>query len=116
MTVTLTEVQIRRLKELAASEFDQNRHFADERERDETFLKLEHEMAGKSRERLRKFRDVHRRPALCRLESRLTELLVNEGFAQVITPTIMSKGLLKKMSIGEDHPLASQIFWLDSDN
>jgi len=102
------------LKELAASESDQNRQFVDEQERDRAFLKLEHEMAGKSRERLRKFRDVHRRPALCRLESRLTEVLVKEGFVQVITPTIMSKGLLKKMSIGDDHPLASQIFWLDS--
>jgi phenylalanyl-tRNA synthetase alpha chain len=27
----------------------------------------------------------------------------------------MSRGLLEKMSIGADHPLGAQIFWLDRD-
>jgi phenylalanyl-tRNA synthetase alpha chain len=115
LTVTWTEVQTKRLRELATDDSDQNRQFLDEQERDRAFQKMEHEMAAKSRERLREFRDVHRRPALCRLESKLTEVLVKDGFVQVITPTIMSKGLLKKMSIGDDHPLASQVFWLDKD-
>jgi phenylalanyl-tRNA synthetase alpha chain len=52
---------------------------------------------------------------LCRLESRLTEVLVQNHFVQVTTPTILSKGLLAKMSIDDDHPLASQIFWLGRD-
>ena len=34
---------------------------------------------------------------------------------QVTTPTILSKGLLAKMSIDDDHPLASQVFWLGKD-
>ena len=37
------------------------------------------------------------------------------NFVQVTTPTILSKGLLKKMSIDDTHPLTSQIFWLDKD-
>jgi phenylalanyl-tRNA synthetase alpha chain len=54
------------------------------------------------------------RPALCQLESKLVDVLVNQGFAQVTTPIMMSKGLLKKMSIDAQHPLNSQIYWLDN--
>jgi len=46
------------------------------------------------------------------LESQLIEALIQSGFVQVVTPTILSKGLLAKMSITEDHPLAAQVFWL----
>jgi phenylalanyl-tRNA synthetase alpha chain len=53
------------------------------------------------------------RPALCRLESNLVDVLVDQGFVQVSTPIIMSRGLLKKMSIDAQHPLSSQIYWLD---
>jgi phenylalanyl-tRNA synthetase alpha chain len=45
----------------------------------------------------------------------LTKVLIDNGFVQVTTPTIMSKGLLAKMSIDDHHPLASQIFWLGKD-
>jgi phenylalanyl-tRNA synthetase alpha chain len=45
----------------------------------------------------------------------LTEVLNANGFVQVTTPTIMSKGLLAKMSIDDQHPLVSQIFWLGKD-
>ena len=45
----------------------------------------------------------------------MTDILVQNNFVQVTTPTILSKGLLAKMSIDDDHPLASQIFWLGND-
>jgi phenylalanyl-tRNA synthetase alpha chain len=48
------------------------------------------------------------------LESKLIEVLVDQGFAQVATPIMMSRGLLKKMSIDARHPLNSQIYWLDN--
>jgi phenylalanyl-tRNA synthetase alpha chain len=48
------------------------------------------------------------------LESKLVDVLVNQGFVQVTTPIMMSKGLLKKMSIDARHPLSSQIYWLDN--
>ncbi|MEJ2729022.1 MAG: pyrrolysine--tRNA(Pyl) ligase large subunit, partial [Deltaproteobacteria bacterium] len=53
------------------------------------------------------------RPGLCRLEARLAETLIKEGFVQVTTPIMMSRGLLQKMSIDANHPLNSQIYWLD---
>ena len=36
-----------------------------------------------------------------------------EGFVKVTTPIMMSRGLLQKMSIDANHPLNSQIYWLD---
>jgi phenylalanyl-tRNA synthetase alpha chain len=84
-------------------------------ERDRAFQKLEKQLVKVQRQKLQELRQGSRRPGLCRLESRLTDILVQHNFVQVTTPTILSKGLLAKMSIDDDHPLASQIFWLGRD-
>ena len=115
MNITWTEIQRVRLGELGAADKDLNQGFDDPAERDRAFQKLERLLVKVGRQKLQEFRDGHRRPKLCRLESRLTELLVQNHFVQVTTPTILSKGLLAKMSIDEDHPLSSQIFWLGRD-
>lgn len=112
MTITWSEIQSRRLKELNASESQQNERFGNVLDRDRAYQKLEKELIKRDRQRLKDFREVHLRPRLCKLETRLVEVLVCHGFAQVVTPIIMSKGLLSKMSIGDDHPLACQIYWL----
>ena len=62
---------------------------------------------------LTEFQNVHLRPRLNSLENRLVELLCKNGFAQVTTPIIMSKGHLAKMSISDDHPLQQQIYWIE---
>lgn len=116
MTVTWSEVQARRLKELDAGEKELSARFNDLTERDKTFQDLERKLVKQGKQRLQEFRRVHLRPALCRLESSLVEALIKNGFVQVVTPTIMSKGLLSKMSIDENHPLYSRIFWLDKSN
>jgi phenylalanyl-tRNA synthetase alpha chain len=103
------------LKELGASEEDLGREFVGARERNGAFQLLERQLVQSGRQNLEELRVAHRRPRLCRLESRLTEVLNAGGFVQVTTPTIMSKGLLAKMSIDENHPLMSQIFWLEKD-
>ena len=112
---TWTETQIARLKELGAEEKDQGRGFETEKDRDNAFQILEKNLVRSERQKLDELRAGHRRPRLCRLESRLTKVLIDNGFVQVTTPTIMSKGLLAKMSIDDHHPLASQIFWLGKD-
>jgi phenylalanyl-tRNA synthetase alpha chain len=43
----------------------------------------------------------------------LVETLQNHGFTRVLTPILMSRALLEKMSIHEEHPLHKQIFWVD---
>jgi phenylalanyl-tRNA synthetase alpha chain len=110
-----TETQLARLKELGASEECLGRRFGTEKERDKDFQVLERQLVQSGRQRLDELRAGPRRPRLCRLESRLAEVLNASGFVQVTTPTIMSRGLLAKMSIGGDHPLASQVFWLGKD-
>jgi len=115
LRISWSETQLARLKELGAGEEELDRRFGAEKERDKAFQILERELVRSGRQKLDELRTGHRRPRLCRLESRLTEALTASGFVQVTTPTILSKGLLAKMSIGDQHPLMSQIFWLDKD-
>ncbi|MEE4266036.1 MAG: pyrrolysine--tRNA(Pyl) ligase large subunit [Desulfobacteraceae bacterium] len=103
------------MKELETSQDDLGQGFETEKERDRAFQTLEKDLARSARQKLDELRAGHRRPRLCRLESRLTSVLVDNGFVQVTTPAIMSKGLLAKMSIDDRHPLATQIFWLGKD-
>jgi phenylalanyl-tRNA synthetase alpha chain len=113
LRISWTETQLARLKELSSGEEDLGRRFETEEQRDKVFQTLEKELVRSGRQKLDELRAGDRRPRLCRLESRLTRALNAGGFVQVTTPTIMSKGLLAKMSIDDHHPLASQIFWLD---
>jgi len=113
VAITWTETQLRRLNELDASESELDRTFESESSRANAYQQLEKKRVSRQRRRLKEFREIHMRPALCQLESKLVEVLVNQGFAQVSTPIMMSRGLLKKMSIDARHPLNSQIYWLD---
>jgi pyrrolysyl-tRNA synthetase-like protein len=115
LSVVWTEIQQARLIELAAEKSALDKQFERAAERDKAFQRLERQLVQLQRQRLQQLRDGHRRPQLCRLESRLAEVLVQNSFVQVATPTILSKGLLAKMSIDDNHPLAAQIFWLDRD-
>jgi len=113
--LTWTETQNTRLKELGADENLQDTEFETNADRDKAFQKLEKNLVRTERQKLEELRTTFRRPKLCRLESRLTDILIQNNFVQVVTPTILSKGLLAKMSIDDHHPLASQIFWLGND-
>ena len=113
--LTWTKTQLIRLNELGADENVIDRGFESEGDRDNAFQILEKNLVRSERQKLDKLRTGHRRPRLCRLESRLTKVLIENDFVQVTTPTIMSKGLLAKMSIDDNHPLTSQIFWLGKD-
>jgi phenylalanyl-tRNA synthetase alpha chain len=110
-----TEIQYARLIELAADDAALARQFESAQARDKAYQQLEKRLVQVQRQKLQELRDGPRRPKLCLLESRLTDILVQNNFVQVTTPTILSKGLLAKMSIDDDHPLASQVFWLGND-
>ena len=111
--VRWTETQLRRLQELDASESDLNQDFDNASARESAFQEIEKKQAQELRQRLKTFREVDLRPGLCKLEARLADTLIKQGFVQVSTPIMMSKGLLQKMSIDAHHPLNSQIYWLD---
>jgi pyrrolysyl-tRNA synthetase-like protein len=111
--VSWTQTQLRRLQELDVSESDINQRFETAAARENAFQEIEKKQAQKLRQRLKTFREIDLRPGLCRLEARLAEALIKQGFVQVTTPIMMSRGLLQKMSIDASHPLNSQIYWLD---
>ncbi len=115
MSIAWTEIQHARLIELAANDAELALQFENTETRDKAYQQLEKQLVKVQRQKLQELREGHRRPKLCRLESRLTDILVQNNFVQVTTPTILSKGLLAKMSIDDDHPLTSQIFWLGKD-
>jgi len=110
-----TPSQKQRLRELNARPGLQEKLFSTAWERDRAFLSLEQSLCMKSLRRLQKIRESRSRPKICRLESRLVGALIRSGFVQVVTPLIIARGSLEKMSIGEDHELAKQVFWLDND-
>lgn len=108
-----TMVQLQRLKELNASAEQLMMEFTEVSTRDRVFQEVEHGLVRQGKSQLDKLREVTRRPALIELEDRLASALCQQGFVQVVTPTIITKSSLAKMTISDDHPLFSQVFWLD---
>jgi pyrrolysyl-tRNA synthetase-like protein len=115
METSWSEIQTKRLKALDADQTQLSARFEDQTQRDRAFQKLEGALAKKRKNDLEEMRKIYGRPELCRMESRLVETLVQAGFVQVITPTILSRGLLAKMGVTETHDLFKQIFWVDKD-
>jgi pyrrolysyl-tRNA synthetase-like protein len=114
MTKGWSQVQLKRLKELDAGVEVLQAMFSDNDERDRAFQARETDLVKEARNRLQQYRDVHRRPGLCRLESTLIKTLTDDGYVQVTTPVIMSRGLLSRMIPDPKHPLYQQVYWLDS--
>jgi len=131
LTVSWSDIQRERLRALGAVAATIEAQFDDVSSRNTAFQRFEKELVTEQKRRLQELRDGARRTKLEQkrrlqelrdgarrtklslLESRLTGALVDNGFVQVATPIIMSKGLLARMSIDEGHPLSSQVFWLD---
>jgi len=111
--LTWSTTQLRRLKELGAPTSQRDLTFAYVAEREEAFQSLADELTRRERKRLEEFRRRFMRPKVCRLESRLTEMLTRKGFVQVSTPVIMARSQLVKMAITPDHPLFKQVYWID---
>lgn len=82
-------------------------------ERNRTFQAAEKRAVKQAREQLRQFLTSGLRPHLCRVEARLVKTLNRLGFAQVVTPTIISKSQLARMTVDDDHPLSRQVYWID---
>lgn len=113
MKITWTKIQKQRLHELNGSDVQQDMSFESQQDRDRAFQEQERLLVQKGKLRLLELREIKKRPSLCVLEQKLVEALTRKGFVQVVTPTIISKVSLAKMSVSDDHPLFSQVFWLD---
>jgi len=115
MNLNWTDIQRKRLVELDADADALARTFDNTDQRNRTFQTLEKGLVASHRGHLNELRSGPRRPRLCRLESVLVDALVSQGFVQVSTPMLMSRGLLARMAITADHPLSKQIYWVEKD-
>jgi phenylalanyl-tRNA synthetase alpha chain len=111
--ITWSTTQRRRLKELGAGRRELDVEFQGAAQRDAEFQALSGALTQRERQRLSDFGRLGSRPRVCRLESLLAEKLVSQGFSQVTTPILMSRSHLAKMFLTADHPLMSQVFWID---
>ncbi len=112
MTIPFSPVQKQRLRELGVGPELMDQVFPDARERDSAFRQVEMTAIRKSRERIGALQKNRFRPVLCELEDCLVETLTKEGFVQVVTPLIIARQMLAKMSITSDHLLSKQVFWV----
>ncbi len=114
MTIEYSVAQKQRLAELNAAEASLQRQFADVKERENAFKKAEKELIEQNKDALFALRDSSRRPLMLEIETALVKWLTEEeGFTQVVTPIILPRNMLEKMTIGDDHPLFQQVFWVD---
>jgi pyrrolysyl-tRNA synthetase-like protein len=111
-----TETQKQRLHELGADAGFEEKVFSNIAERDSSFKMMEKELIKKEKHHLSDLRNHNRRPAICQIEDILINKLTGEGFVQVVTPIIITKVFLEKMSIADDHSLAKQVFWLNKNS
>ena len=116
MSITLTETQKQRLRELDADTNLVEKVFSNAQERDASFKMIERRLIREEKQHLQNLRNYHRSPMICQIERILVDKLTEEGFVQVITPIIITKRFLEKMSITANSPLINQVFWLGKNN
>jgi len=109
-----TEIQLKRLKELNADAEAMSALFDTSEQRNRSYQTLEKKLVKLEKSRLSEFMGSQLQPRLYKLECRLTDVLNQQGFSRVTTPTIISKAQLAKMSIDEEHPLFDQVFWISA--
>jgi phenylalanyl-tRNA synthetase alpha chain len=112
--ITWTDIQLKRLKELNADTEIMSASFDSSDDRNRSYQALEKKLVKQEKSRLNDFLTEQLAPKLYKLECRLTEVLNQQGFSRVITPTIISKSQLAKMSIDEDHSLFDKVFWINN--
>lgn len=110
----LTQSQMNRLTELGEKYENLNKEFSTKTEVTKYYQLQEKKLIEKNRKQLLELINEKHQPELCRLQYKLAKTLCEHGFTQVTTPTIISKKFLDRMSIGGEHPLREQVFWLDS--
>jgi phenylalanyl-tRNA synthetase alpha chain len=112
--ISWTDIQSKRLKELNVDPKAISTLFNTNEERNHSYQTLEKKLVKLEKARLNEFLTNQLQPKLYKLECRLTKVLNQQGFSRVITPTIISKTQLAKMSIDQQHPLFDKVFWINA--
>lgn len=87
--------------------------FPDQISANREFQKREKDLAAKNAKNVQRILKESIRPEGVLLREKLATALISHGFTQVETPLLVSRALLERMGISEDHPLSRQIFWVD---
>ncbi|MFA6710303.1 MAG: pyrrolysine--tRNA(Pyl) ligase large subunit [Candidatus Methanomethylophilaceae archaeon] len=111
MDVHFTVPQVQRLKELGCDVADDG--FKSVSERESAFASIMTDLNRDNLSDIESFRAQPRRNELSDIEFLLAGKLIELGFMEFKTPTIISKDALDKMSITEGHPLRRQVFFID---
>ncbi|HYB67657.1 MAG TPA: pyrrolysine--tRNA(Pyl) ligase large subunit [Candidatus Acidoferrales bacterium] len=109
--IEFTETQKQRLTDLGGEELDLR--FSNAAEREKKFDEIELALVKTNKEHLLKLLKSTRRPMLRQIERELTQALVDAGFTEVVTPSIISREFITRMGITEGHALWRQVFWID---
>lgn len=112
MKIEFTSSQIDRIKSLGG-EVSRDMFFETANQRESHFKELEKALVLKAKKHLQALREGERKPQLSRVQESLVTALTRAGFVQVVTPTIISKKFLERMTIDEQHALHDQVFWVD---
>lgn len=108
-----TVTQLERISELGGSQALAEREFETREERDSVFRQAEKELVKECRGRIKALlADKHVTDSVA-VGRRLEDWLTGQDFTKVVTPTIITKEMLAKMTIDEFHHLSEQVFWLD---
>lgn len=83
-------------------------------DRDNYFRQLEKEMVKKSKENISNLLNEKHMTQSVEVGRMLERWLMSDGFTKVETPTIITKQMLAKMTIDDEHHLTEQVFWLDA--
>ncbi len=113
MAVKYTDPQIQKLREYGDN-IDIDVEFDTAESREAVFSKTMSKMMSNADKAIKGMIEAPTRHELADLEARLAKALVDEGFVEVKTPTMMPISALAKMTITEDHPLYKQVFFIDS--
>ena len=109
--VGFTEAQKQRLTDLGGEDF--NLRFANTAEREKKFDEIELALVKGNKDHLLTLLNSTREPMLKQIERNLTQALMEAGFTEVVTPSIISREFITRMGISEGHALWRQIFWID---
>jgi phenylalanyl-tRNA synthetase alpha chain len=112
MKIEMTASQLERLKALGGN-IEAGYCFESTAQREAEFKKQERVLVLAAKKKLHELRTGERKPLLCQAQEQLVEALTREGFVQVVTPTIISRKFLERMTIDDDHALHDQVFWVD---
>ncbi len=109
-----TTTQLERLAELGAGESVLETTFESEAQRNRFFQITENEWVRINRDHIDSLLKDRREPILLSTIRLMEDWLKQEqGFTQVVTPSIITGDMLDRMNISGDSDLSQQVFWLE---